>query len=182
MQSTIKDWDTYFMTMCYLVAMKSKDPSTHSGCVITSVDHRILSTGYNWLPRGMEVDNEGLRIGEEKNAWMSHAERNAIFNAAATGTALQGSTLYVNWMPCYDCAVGIVNSKIHRVVVHKEGDALYRKIRGASAWGDSQERAREAFKAGMVRLDVRSIQLPEQLLVCYGGSELGMDSLNDLIE
>ena len=53
----------------------------------------------------------------EKYLWMEHAERNAIYNAARHGTQMQGCTLYVELLPCMDCARAIVQAGIREVVV-----------------------------------------------------------------
>jgi dCMP deaminase len=46
----------------------------------------------------------------------SHAELNAIANAARFGISLDGATLYCHMTPCYTCAKIIINSGIKRVV------------------------------------------------------------------
>ena len=45
-------WDEYFMGVAQLAGMRSKDPHTQVGSCIVSADHKILSIGYNGLPRG----------------------------------------------------------------------------------------------------------------------------------
>ena len=47
------NWDTYFMGIAKLSAMRSKDPNTQVGACIVSHDNRILSTGYNGTPNGI---------------------------------------------------------------------------------------------------------------------------------
>ena len=49
-------WDEYFMGVAYLSAKRSKDPNTQVGSCIVSSDHKILSMGYNGLPRGCSDD------------------------------------------------------------------------------------------------------------------------------
>ena len=100
------DWDQLYITMCYLVGMRSRDGHTHVGSVIVDSDNVLVSTGYNSLPRGIEVDQAKRRLSREngeKYHWMEHAERNAIYNAARRGTVLRGCKLYVPWTPCTDC-------------------------------------------------------------------------------
>ncbi len=43
------DWNMYFMSMVYLTAMKSKDPSTKIGAVIVGENNEIISTGFNGI-------------------------------------------------------------------------------------------------------------------------------------
>ena len=49
-------WDDYFMSIAYLTAMRSKDPSTQVGACIVNQDRRIVGIGYNGFPRGCSDD------------------------------------------------------------------------------------------------------------------------------
>jgi dCMP deaminase len=51
-----------------------------------------------------------------KYAYTEHAERTAIYKAAAAGIELSGGTMYLTWYPCADCARAIVLSEIKRLV------------------------------------------------------------------
>ena len=88
-------WDTYFISLAYLIAMKSKDTKTKHGSVIVGIDNEIVSTGYNSPPRGID-DNKPERQGRpEKYFWNEHSERNAIYNAARIGVSLKGCRLLI---------------------------------------------------------------------------------------
>ena len=60
------------------------------------------------------------RTRPTKYLWMEHAERNAIYNAARAGTSMEGCSIYVDIMPCMDCARAIVQAGIREVVIAKE--------------------------------------------------------------
>ena len=65
----------------------------------------------------------------------SHAERNAIYNAAAAGISTKGATIFC-WcgVPCHECAIGLIQSKIAKVVVLKRNVPDYsRSSRGLFA-------------------------------------------------
>ncbi len=53
-----------------------------------------------------------------KYAWIEHAERNAVYNAARTGVPLKGCRAYLNWepRPCVDCCRGFIQAGIIEVV------------------------------------------------------------------
>jgi len=109
-------WDSRWLNLADHVSAWSKDRSTKVGCIVVGEANQILTQGYNGFPRGV---NDNLPERHErplKYRWTEHAERNAIYNAARTGTSLIGSTLYVPWFPCTDCARGIVQSGIAAVV------------------------------------------------------------------
>ncbi len=121
----IPSWDQYYLEICKVVAGRSKDPNTQIGCVIVGPAHEIRSTGYNSFPRGIN-DNVPERLERPaKYLWMEHAERNAICNAARAGTATEGCTLYVEIMPCMDCARAVVQAGIVEVVVSAARMAQY---------------------------------------------------------
>src|SRR3954465_1001797 len=109
-------WDQYFMTMAYLVSMKSKDPSSRVGAVIVGPDHEIRSTGYNGLPRGFADRNYRYENREYKLFASNHAEENAILNCALNGVSAKNCTLYCPWSPCAHCTKMIIQSGIKEIV------------------------------------------------------------------
>ncbi|MBI3208823.1 MAG: CMP deaminase [Candidatus Solibacter usitatus] len=123
--SAIPGWDEYYLSICRAVAVRSKDPNTKLGCVIVGPAHEIRTTGYNSFPRGIRDDVPERLVRPAKYLWIEHAERNAICNAARCGTQLEGCTLYVEIMPCMDCARAIVQAGIREVVVSQERMSQY---------------------------------------------------------
>ena len=121
----IPTWDQYYLDICKVVAARSKDPNTQIGCVIVGPNHEIRSTGYNSFPRGIRDDVPERLVRPTKYLWIEHAERNAICNAARAGTATEGCTIYVEIMPCMDCARAVVQAGIIQVVVSAERMAQY---------------------------------------------------------
>jgi dCMP deaminase len=108
-----------------MVASRSKDPNTQVGCVVVGPAHEIRSTGYNSFPRGIRDDVPERLERPTKYLWIEHAERNAICNAARTGARLESCTIYVDIMPCMDCARAIVQAGICEVVVSDERMSQY---------------------------------------------------------
>lgn len=52
----VLSWDDYFMSVAFLSALRSKDPSTQVGACIVNADMRIVGIGYNGFPRGCSDD------------------------------------------------------------------------------------------------------------------------------
>ena len=111
-------WDEYFMGIALLSAMRSKDPSTQVGACIVNTEKRILSVGYNGMPRccsddvfPWERDGEPL---DSKYLYVCHAELNAILNCASGN--VRGCTVYTTLFPCNECAKAIIQSGIKEVV------------------------------------------------------------------
>ncbi len=121
----VPGWDEYYLEICRMVGARSKDPNTKLGCIIIGPAREIRSTGYNSFPRNIRDDVPERLVRPHKYLWIEHAERNAIFNAARCGTPLEGCTLYVEIMPCMDCARAIVQAGIVQVVVSSARMAQY---------------------------------------------------------
>ena len=108
------DWNRWFLGLAQYVSTASKDPSTKVGAVIVDADRRVVSVGYNGLPRGVEDSEERLHNREVKYKMIMHAERNAILFAQRS---LKDCALYVYpMMPCASCASMVIQSGIRRVV------------------------------------------------------------------
>ncbi len=118
------DWNEYFMDIAKAVAARSNCLKRKVAAVIVK-DRRIVSTGYNGTPRGIKNCNEGgcprcSSLGESgKNLDLcicSHAEENAIVQAAYHGVSIRGSTVYSTFSPCLLCTKMIINAGIAEVV------------------------------------------------------------------
>lgn len=110
-------FDELFMRTVYLTATKSKDPSTKVGAVLVR-DNRIISTGYNGFPVGIDDGPARYEFRQLKYKYIVHAEHNSILAAARFGISTQGTTLYTNGIPCHDCMKAVIQSGIVEIVVH----------------------------------------------------------------
>lgn len=111
-------WEEYFMGIAILSAQRSKDPSTQVGACIVDANNKVVSIGYNGMPRG--VDDEQIPWGhgegiDSKYLYVCHAEFNAILNTR-DGSALSGCRIYVTLFPCNECAKAIVQTGIKEII------------------------------------------------------------------
>lgn len=122
------DWDTYFMNIAHVVKTRGNCLRRQVAAVIVR-DRRIISTGYNGTPRGITNCFEGgcarcasdVSSGENLGDCIcSHAEENAIAQAAFHGISVNGSMIYVTISPCLTCAKLIINSGITEVIYEGE--------------------------------------------------------------
>lgn len=121
-------WDEYFLDMIDAVAKRATCDRGRSGCVVVK-DKRILCTGYVGSPPGLpHCDEIGhylkAEYDENGNKKMhcirtTHAEQNAICQAARAGVSLEGATIYCTMTPCHTCAKLIISVGIKRVVCKK---------------------------------------------------------------
>lgn len=114
-------WDEYFMGVAMLTGLRSKDPSTQVGACIVSEDNKILSMGYNGLPRGCDDDVFPWEREHEdelmtKYPYVVHSELNAILNYRGGSLGLDGAKLYVSLFPCNECAKAIIQAGIRTVI------------------------------------------------------------------
>ena len=114
-------WDECFMRMSYVIAERSKDPSTQVGAVIVNDQNVVVGMGYNGFPRGIE--NEDLpwdRDGDlldTKYPYVVHAEANAIFNS---NSKTKDCRIYVKLFPCNECAKAIIQNGIKEVIFESD--------------------------------------------------------------
>ncbi|MHC0448954.1 MULTISPECIES: dCMP deaminase family protein [unclassified Candidatus Lariskella] len=118
MQNTYS-WDQYFMSIAYMVSMKSKDISTRVGALIVGKNNEIRATGYNGFPRGITDTYERYADRERKYMLITHAEENAILQCARNGVVAEDCKVYVPWIPCCRCATSIIQAGIKEVIFDK---------------------------------------------------------------
>ena len=116
-------WDDYFMSVAFLSAQRSKDPSSQVGACIVNPDKKIVGIGYNGMPVGCSDEilpwsRTGETIMDTKYAYVCHAELNAIMNKNSFDVT--GCSLFVALFPCYECAKVIVQSRIREVVYYSD--------------------------------------------------------------
>ena len=129
-------WDRRFLKVAELVAGWSKDPSTQVGAVIVSAERRILATGYNGFPQGVEDSADRLEDRAQKHLLTVHAEANAVAFAAREGVSLKGSTAYTTHPCCAQCAGLLIQAGV-RHVVHLKRDLRPEWLQSVKAGVDS---------------------------------------------
>jgi dCMP deaminase len=118
-----------YLRMAHQFAEQSPDPSTQNGAVLVGLnEHRavmdgtrepdeqtVIGAGCNEFPNNV-LYSEGRLERPLKYSFIEHAERNAIFDAVRRGNSPVGSTMYVLWAACADCARAIIQAGVSRVV------------------------------------------------------------------
>lgn len=140
------------MEVASIFATRSTCSRAHVGVVIAR-EGRILTTGYNGAPAGMDHCNHSndCNVYHDEKAHLElygtlgkppdsgckvsvHAEANAIAYAARYGISLEGAELFSTFMPCLPCAQLIINSGITRIFVKH----LYRDKAGGKLLGNAK--------------------------------------------
>jgi dCMP deaminase len=138
-------WDKRFMNVAREISTWSKDPSKQIGAVAVNSDRRILATGYNGFPKGIDDTPERYENRELKYSLVVHAEMNCIYNATFNGISLKDATLYVWGLPvCSDCAKGIIQVGINKIVMATSDVP--------EKWSESFEKSRNMFSEANVEI------------------------------
>ncbi len=139
-------WHEYFMMLAKLVSARSTCNSRKIGAVIVR-NNRILATGYNGAVHGAPhcIDQGpefclrrsiGAHDADKYNYCISsHAEVNAIDQAARFGISLDGAVLYCTLEPCNWCFKQLIQAGIKGIYFeesydsqNKEFDLYWRRI------------------------------------------------------
>jgi dCMP deaminase len=118
-------FDEIFMEIAYTWAKRATCLRRKVGAVIAK-DKQQLTAGYNGAPKGVPhcsdvggCIREKLKIPSGQRHEIcrgTHAEQNAVTQAAKFGINIEGSTLYCNCFPCVICTKMILNAGIVKVV------------------------------------------------------------------
>jgi len=118
-------WENYFMNIAKEVASRSTCDRKHVGAVIVK-EKTILSTGYNGSIKGLpHCDEAGHEMIDGHCVRTTHAEANAIVQAAKNGVKIESAEIYVTASPCYDCFKLIANAGLKSIYY----DEFYRDKR-----------------------------------------------------
>ena len=108
-------WETYFMNIANELATRSTCDRKYVGAVIVR-EKTILSTGYNGSIKGLpHCDEAGHEMVDGHCVRTTHAEANAIVQAAKNGVEINNSAIYVTASPCYNCFKLIANAGIKTI-------------------------------------------------------------------
>jgi len=119
-------WDEYFMKIAEIASERATCFRGKKVGAVLVVEKQIISTGYNGAPKGVKdcLEREkcirtekNLKSGEMLEYCMAtHAEQNAIAQAAYAGIPTKGATLYTTRSPCVLCAKLLINAGIKEIV------------------------------------------------------------------
>lgn len=117
------EWINYFFDIAKIVATRSSCDRARVGCVLT-IDRRIISTGYNGSPPGMNsCDEIGHDIVDGHCIRTIHAEMNAINQAARLGISTMNTVIFITHFPCFNCFKSLISAGIKEIYYFHE----YRK-------------------------------------------------------
>ena len=113
------------MSIAIAVREKANCLGRKVGAVLVK-ENRIISTGYNGTPEGVDNCLEGgcARCAKKEQFAPSvgydvcicvHAEENALITAARFGISVEGATAYSTMRPCFTCTRALFQAKVQGV-------------------------------------------------------------------
>ncbi|MBN2544072.1 cytidine/deoxycytidylate deaminase family protein [bacterium] len=118
-------WEEYFLQLALLVSNRSTCHMEKQGAILVR-EKRVLTTGYNGAPSGMDnclklgcLRKEYNLVGDEKQEICRglHAPQNAIIQAAVFGVSIKGATLFTTRFPCVICTKMLTNAEISDIII-----------------------------------------------------------------
>lgn len=104
------------MNIAATVATRSTCDRAAVGAVLVR-DKRILTTGFNGSPAGLpHCDDAGHLMVDGHCVRTTHAEANAIIQAALHGISTRGAICYVTHFPCLGCTKMLINAGIQAII------------------------------------------------------------------
>ncbi|MDR3331309.1 MAG: dCMP deaminase family protein [Synergistaceae bacterium] len=137
-ERTRPSWDEYFMAMAKLASSRSTCNSRPTGAVIVR-DKHVLATGYNGAPPGAphclgEFTEDGVPYchsrymkADEGSKFdfcrATHAEANAIAQAARMGISIDGAWIYTTLSPCHTCMKLLAGAGLKHIYYERDYDS-----------------------------------------------------------
>ena len=114
----------HLMTLAKFLAMRTDDPTTGVGAIITNEKMEILGLGWNGFPKKARYGEFARASDKDKYAqdkkypFVIHAEQNALMIRNTKN--IKGGTLFVTRIPCNECTPLLEMQGIEKVVLGEE--------------------------------------------------------------
>ena len=149
--------DIALLSSAFREAALSPDPSTQNGAILSLPYFRDgIVKGHNRIPYPLNQAPENYHNKEVKYTLIQHAERAVIYEAARLGVPTQGSTLYVPWFACTECAKAIIGAGIVRIVGDKR---LFEKTTSRPEWKKTVDIGLAMLEEAGVEMDYLNVIL-----------------------
>lgn len=121
----------YAMRIAEAAACRSEDPFYQVGASAMSEDGRIVATGYNGLPPGVQASPTWWNDKEKRKPFVLHAETNlcSMFKRGEV------QAVCVTLMPCPDCMRVLAAHGVKKVYFRKHHEASHDSVGLAQFWG-----------------------------------------------
>lgn len=145
--------DAELLRLAYRDALRSPDPSSQNGAFLAAGGTPLVDTfACNEFPPGVRYTPERMERPLKYDI-INHAERGAIYSAAAHGICTTGLTMVAAWAACSQCAQAIISAGIGTLVTHVPADVEH------DAWNQSIALAMDMLREARIEVRVVSEKL-----------------------
>jgi dCMP deaminase len=176
-------WHEYFMLLAKLLSVRSTCNSRKVGAVIVR-NNRVLSTGYNGAVHGAPhcIDQGpdfclrrsiGAHDADKYNYCISsHAEVNAVDQAARFGISLEGASLYCTLEPCNWCFKQLIQAGVREIFYEEPYESKNKEF--DRYWRGIMESNDSIAKFKQIRISDEALEMVIRVL--RGSSSRGMSA------
>ena len=145
-------YDAWYLSLIDPISKKSKDKTTKVGCVIVDQENIPRCFGFNSFVRGINDNVPERQERPLKYFYTEHAERSAIYQVARTGgCGLKGCHIYMDFLPCTDCARAIISVGIIEIII--DGSTYEKKrIAWEERWKESMDHSKTMLREAGVKI------------------------------
>jgi dCMP deaminase len=119
--------DEYYLSLALITSLRSTCARRRVGCILVDVHNRVLSTGYNGVPKGMPhcIDTPCAGVNHKSGTNLdlceaSHAEISALMNCSEIQDI---ATVYCTTAPCISCTKALLNTSATKIVFISDYDS-----------------------------------------------------------
>lgn len=116
-----RDKDHTFLVMAYDMSVLSTCVRRRVGCILADERYRIIGSGYNGVPAGVEhCIDKPCRFHDHvhgSSCFATHAETNAIAQCSNVAAV---HTVFTTSFPCIECFKLIMNTGCKRIVFESD--------------------------------------------------------------
>ena len=116
------------LPQAYKEALRSHDPSTQNGAVLSNHEGEVTAWGHNRFPISIVQKPERWRY-PDKSYYLEHAERVCLFH---NPSHVKGKIMTCCWAACPECARAIIEMEVAALITHKQaidrGSKIWRRV------------------------------------------------------
>jgi len=148
-KQNLTELDLRFIELADIVSTFSQDKSTKIGAVLVDDNGIVLETAFNTFPKGLDTTIQSRFERPDKYLYTEHAERALLYKCCKNGIKTNGTTMYIQWFSCAECARAIIMSGV-KTVVCQEPD--FKNDEKSQRWEESQKVAMQMFKEAGIEI------------------------------
>jgi dCMP deaminase len=112
-----QSWDEQYMELAEVIKLRSPDHHKVGSVLVSIKDNRIISTGYNSVPAGLDDDNINWSDRNFINDVVIHSEMNALLYSQSK---FEDTKLYTTTSPCINCLKLLSATNIKKIIYKHE--------------------------------------------------------------